>query len=343
MFSVTRSHAGIGNQPSVLRYFESRASRLRESGIKPLFVFDGDKVPAKKRTGFARSQARNTAMCRAVGLRDTGERELVPHFAKAADVNHEMVHTLVKFLQAQGYDAHVAPYEADAQLSFLARCGEIDCAISEDSDLIVYGCPRVIFKFDPLRGNGFEVSTRLSDVPIFKGLSEDAAVFACVLAGCDYGPNIHGIGIKRARLYAQEFDKSDDIEASILGACSLLSQRGYGSSGGVNTITDDVRTAIRVFSHQPVYDPRLHQMVPVRRAPHSYSGAIIPFDGQVGSMYAPQLAKGVYFGDLHPVTRLEYKNAVSTESPGYERVICGAAVNSFTYLGRYSTEVGLIP
>ena len=91
---------------------------------------------------------------------------------------------------------------------------------------------------------------------------------------------------------------------------------------------------MRVFSHQPVYDPRLDEMVPVRRAPCSNSDGAIAFESEVGSIYAPHLAKGVYLGDLHPVSRLQYYNAVSPESMGYAPAISGALVNSLTYLGR---------
>ena len=41
----------------------------------------------------------------------------------------------------------VAPYEADAQMAFLARNGDVDLVITEDSDLIAYGCPQVGFTF----------------------------------------------------------------------------------------------------------------------------------------------------------------------------------------------------
>ena len=37
----------------------------------------------------------------------------------------------------------VAPYEADAQMTFLAISKQVDAVITEDSDLIPYGCPRV--------------------------------------------------------------------------------------------------------------------------------------------------------------------------------------------------------
>ncbi len=40
----------------------------------------------------------------------------------------------------------VAPYEADAQMAFLARstfAHAVHAVITEDSDLLTYGCPRV--------------------------------------------------------------------------------------------------------------------------------------------------------------------------------------------------------
>lgn len=36
----------------------------------------------------------------------------------------------------------VAPYEADAQMAFLARSGAVHAVITEDSDLVAYACPR---------------------------------------------------------------------------------------------------------------------------------------------------------------------------------------------------------
>ena len=39
----------------------------------------------------------------------------------------------------------VAPHEADAQLAYLAKEGLVDVVITEDSDLLAYGCERVLF------------------------------------------------------------------------------------------------------------------------------------------------------------------------------------------------------
>lgn len=40
-------------------------------------------------------------------------------------------------------DCIVAPYEADAQLAYLNKCGIAQLIITEDSDLLLFGCDKV--------------------------------------------------------------------------------------------------------------------------------------------------------------------------------------------------------
>ena len=55
-----------------------------------------------------------------------------------------MLYYLVYFLRiAAKFDYVVAPYEADAELAFLLTQGHADLVISEDSDLLAYGCKKV--------------------------------------------------------------------------------------------------------------------------------------------------------------------------------------------------------
>lgn len=37
----------------------------------------------------------------------------------------------------------VSPYESDAQIAYLLSSGEADFALTEDSDLLVFGCKKV--------------------------------------------------------------------------------------------------------------------------------------------------------------------------------------------------------
>ena len=43
-------------------------------------------------------------------------------------------------------DVIVAPYEADAQLAYLSKWNIAQLIITEDSDLIVFGCEKILFK-----------------------------------------------------------------------------------------------------------------------------------------------------------------------------------------------------
>ena len=47
----------------------------------------------------------------------------------------------------------MAPYEADAQLAYLSKEDIVDVIITEDSDLLVFGAKRVLYKMDE-SGNG---------------------------------------------------------------------------------------------------------------------------------------------------------------------------------------------
>ena len=64
-------------------------------------------------------------------------------------------HTLTHAQECRriGVECIVAPYEADAQLAYLEKEGIVDLVITEDSDLLVFGCKRVLFKMDDA-GNG---------------------------------------------------------------------------------------------------------------------------------------------------------------------------------------------
>ena len=47
---------------------------------------------------------------------------------------------LLQACRAKGVDCVVAPYEADAQLAYLSQAGFAQLVITEDSDLVLFGC-----------------------------------------------------------------------------------------------------------------------------------------------------------------------------------------------------------
>lgn len=290
---------------SHIKYVLKRVNVLREVGITPVFVFDGADLPAKTKTKQWRQRERANALGRAVGLRDNGEYQLLnPLFAKAAGVSHEMVNSIVKALNREGIAAYVAPYEADAQLAFLARAGEVDFVISEDSDLVVYGCPRILFKFDPTNATGVELNTPLSNAPAFRDLSNEAAMIACITSGCDYGPEVRGIGIKRAIKYARMADDSHEPNQLIYRFTDSLQESGF-IWGDRGQFIDTLRLSILVFSCQTVFDPSSQSLTSIRMQDGRFLSEMDRT--QVGQLYDNTLAALVYRGDLHPVSKKPFK------------------------------------
>ena len=78
------------------------------------------------------------------------------YYARAVDITPELYVPLIKRLLSRNIRYIVAPYEADAELAYLSRNHLIDFVITEDSDLLPFGCERVVFKLD-MEGIGDEV------------------------------------------------------------------------------------------------------------------------------------------------------------------------------------------
>ncbi len=54
-----------------------------------------------------------------------------------------LTYSAIQALKAENVQYVVAPYEADAQLAYLEKEGIVDGIITEDSDLMVFGCKSV--------------------------------------------------------------------------------------------------------------------------------------------------------------------------------------------------------
>ena len=147
-----------------VRFFLRMCEVLRFSQIKPIIVFDGDKLPAKAKEDEARGKAREQARLEALELlerrrggHEIDEKAISSKCEGAIKVTASMISRLQSALKELSIDFMIAPYEADAQLAYMCRMGWIEVVISEDSDLLAYGCPSVLFKMDKY-GNGDHIA-----------------------------------------------------------------------------------------------------------------------------------------------------------------------------------------
>lgn len=65
------------------------------------------------------------------------------YMRRSVDITHEMALQLIKECRKRNVDCIVAPYEADAQLAYLNIRNIAHVVITEDSDLILFGCTKV--------------------------------------------------------------------------------------------------------------------------------------------------------------------------------------------------------
>ncbi|CAD2088338.1 exonuclease I, putative [Plasmodium vinckei lentum] len=135
-----------------LSFIEKMLETIHQYNIKVIFVFDGDELPEKKKENLIRKARREKAKEEALEIikkvKHPRSNELViKKCIQAISVSKEIIQSVINFCKKKNIYYIISPYEADAQLSYLCRMGFISCAISEDSDLLVYGCPRVLYKF----------------------------------------------------------------------------------------------------------------------------------------------------------------------------------------------------
>jgi 5'-3' exonuclease len=122
-------------------------------------------------------------------------------------------HDSLSLYQTQQYI--VAPYEADPQLAYLERIGLVDGIISEDSDLLVFGCRQVLFKLD---GEGNCVGIARDDFTKcreynFAGWTEKEFRQMAILSGCDYLESIQGVGLKTAYRLLRKYKTAEKVRS----------------------------------------------------------------------------------------------------------------------------------
>lgn len=62
---------------------------------------------------------------------------------QSLDISHAIALQLITECRKQNIDCIVAPYEADAQLAYFSLQGIAQLIITEDSDLLTFGCHSV--------------------------------------------------------------------------------------------------------------------------------------------------------------------------------------------------------
>ena len=188
----------------------------------------------------------------------------------------------------------VAPFEADAQMAHMALSGAVSAVITEDSDLIAYGVPRVLLKMDK-NGAGFEVAA--AELPRCRemalgGLSGEQFTQLCVLAGCDFAPSVAGVGPRKAAQLLRRFRT----------AAAVVRHMRFEGAPVPRDYERTLQDAIWTFAHQFVFDSELRRCV--HRTPLT-PGGLPPerVHELLGVPPPPEEAQAIAEGTMDPFTR----------------------------------------
>ncbi|PON54615.1 Exonuclease [Parasponia andersonii] len=237
-----------------IEYCMHRVNLLRHYGVKPILVFDGGLLPMKIEQENKRARGRKENLARAIEHESNGNSSAAYEcYQKAVDISPSIAHELIQVLKQENVSYIVAPYEADAQMTFLAVRKQVDAVITEDSDLIPFGCPRIIFKMDKFgQGVQFQYSMLQQNKELsFSGFTKQMILEMCILSGCDYLQSLPGMGLKRAHSLMKRFTTYDKV----------IKHLRYSISSVPPLYEESFKKALLTFLHQRVYDPITEDVV----------------------------------------------------------------------------------
>jgi flap endonuclease-1 len=167
-----------------------------EHDLTPVFVFDGGVTELKDEEVATRRDQRERAEERLAEAEARGDdvaaARLEARTQRLTDVILETTRGLLDRLDVPVVDA---PAEGEAQAAYMARCGDVDYAGSEDYDTLLFGAPLTLRQ---LTSKGTPELMDLAATLDRHGLTWEQLIDVAILCGTDFNPGVDGVGPKTA-------------------------------------------------------------------------------------------------------------------------------------------------
>ena len=274
-----------------VHYCRNLCEMCVSQGLRLLVVFDGRSLPAKGPAHQRRREKRKEANQRCEAYAELTrehlfnmEQEHDPELKRqlgdqlgqlhhdqersartAAHVTDDMVRQVMFALsRLPGVSVMRAPYEADAQLAFLARQDLVHAVLTEDSDLVAYCLPRVLLKLDRQNATAQLIEKRnlmTVKTPSFNltTFTDEMFLQMCILSGVDYLDSPKGLGLKTANML---MIRMRDGQRVIKHLKNHMSKKVH-----VPEYAQEFCCALTTFRHQRVWSPKEAKVVPLTPLP----------------------------------------------------------------------------
>ena len=337
-----------------IQYILQYIDMLLAHNISVHLVFDGNNLPAKQKTEHERQASREECLKKGMQkLREGADHEARQFLSRAIDITPQMAALLIKFCRKNrpSVNVLVAPYEADAQLAYLSNRDIVDAVITEDSDVIPYGCKICIFKLEKDGGcqivrteEAYSQNIRGFDL---RGFTKEMMVGMCIASGCDYLGSLTGFGLKKSHKLMSKYKNPTRMLRAMRfeGIVPITAQTIELPTGAKKLFQYEIEfhKAILTFQHQVVYCPlskKLVNLTPLEKG--SVPPDLLPYIDALSfgidsdsklqnyvreflgdTSISDELGRGIAEGHLDPVT----KNPFDL-SNGEERQNCNETISS---------------
>ncbi len=181
-------------------------SIFRHYNITPIFIFDGKPPPEKKELLQKRREDREEAQkeyeqlvyqLKQLNKDDKERQEIIENMTQLkkqmTQINREKIEKVKALIRAYGATYFDAPGEADELCALLVIEKKVWACLSEDMDLFVYGCTRVLRYFSLL--NHSAILYYMKGILQELNMTQDQFKEICVLSGTDYNINANGTSV----------------------------------------------------------------------------------------------------------------------------------------------------
>jgi flap endonuclease-1 len=174
-----------------------------QSGIKPIWVFDGIPPSQKKKELSRRKKIKYEAKEKMAEAKEVGDLQgQLKQHQRQVKMTDNIIDDAIKMIRLMGLPVIKASAEAEAQCVELLKNKLVDAVASEDMDCLTFGCSTLLKGFKGKKEKIFEIDLKIV-LEKFE-LDYDQFVDFCILSGCDYCDSIKNLGPVKSLKFIQE-------------------------------------------------------------------------------------------------------------------------------------------
>ncbi len=223
-----------GDGDEVITSLALQIEQCLSAGFIPMYVFDGEcnddvKLASIERRETKHRDRETLAMLKESTVVDETDEKTLIRIAslekRTRCLTAEILQQCKELLDQHKITYMQAIYEADTLIAELCARNLVYGVLSEDVDMLTYGCERLLTKFQLNSNVVTEYS--LSSVLIKLDMTREQFVDFCILCGCDYSTKIYGIAIMNARKLIKQHQTIERVLVYVNSTEKLAKRHTY--------------------------------------------------------------------------------------------------------------------